>query len=72
MNGECVAWVRADQYSIPGGSLPVTETAYTPGLKLPVVNKEKDTRFLGTSPLQVNEQPHDEAEGANDVKVMII
>lgn len=23
------------RYSVPGGSLPVTDTAYTPGLKLP-------------------------------------
>lgn len=45
-NGECVAWVSADQYSIPGGSLPVTETAYTPGLKLPVVNKGKHIHFF--------------------------
>lgn len=70
-NGECVAWVSADQYSIPGGSLPVTETAYTPGLKLPVVNKGKHS-FFGSGQLQVHEQTHDEAGGAyTDVKVVV-
>lgn len=44
-NDECMAWVNADQYSTPGGSLPVTETAYTPGLKLPVINKGKHIHF---------------------------
>lgn len=28
------------QYMVPGGSRPVTETAYTPGLKLPAEGRK--------------------------------
>lgn len=35
---------RVIRYSVPGGSLPVTDTAYTPGLKLP--KEREQTHFM--------------------------